>query len=308
MIEKIYLYCFCWQPRARAGLNDVASGTDVQTHKYNGKELDRMHGMDWYDYGARQYDPVYNRFNSMDPLCEKYPHLSPYAYCGNDPVNFVDPDGRLITINGDETDGALKLLYQFGGKKVTFSINQEKGNITYTINLNKKGKPYKLNKQLRNLLGIIDDQSITVNILATASQYVLDGDERIAFVGGAFGGNNIADDGHITATQVINPTDLKKIGDYTRTDPIIHEITEAYGGALISRKNGVGSPRSEIPGSVYREAHENAFYPQTFQLEPELYNIKGDRVYTLDDATKREYRIYRNKDESTLKSRIFRPH
>ena len=203
----------------------------------------------------------------------------------------------MITINGDGTDEALELLNQFLGKSVTFSIDEESGNISYNINLNKKGTPYKPNKQLQNLLGIIDDQSITVNILATASQYVLDGDERIAFVGGAFGGNNIADDSHITATQVINPTDLKKIGDYTRTDPIIHEITEAYGGALISRKNGVGSLRSEIPGSVYREAHENAFYPQTFQLEPELYNIKGDRVYTLDDATKREYRIYRNKDD-----------
>ena len=203
----------------------------------------------------------------------------------------------MITINGDGTDEALELLNQFGGKCVTFSIDEESGNISYNINLNKKGTPYKPNKQLQNLLGIIDDQSITVNILATASQYVLDGDERIAFVGGAFCGNNIADDGHITATQVINPTDLKKIGDYTRTDPIIHEITEAYGGALISRKNGVGSPRSGIPGSVYREAHENAFYPQTFQLEPELYNIKGNRDYTLDDATKKEYRIYRNKDD-----------
>lgn len=165
--------------------------------------------------------------------------------------------------------------------------------MTYTINHDKKGKPYKLNKQLRNLLRIIDDQSITVNLQATASQFVLEGDEQIAFVGGAFGGNNIADDGHITATQVINPTDLKKIGDYTRTDPIIHEITEAYQGALISRKKGESSPRSELHGSVYKEAHNKAAYPQDFKIYQELYDKQGFLVYDIDYAYKKEYRIYK---------------
>ena len=63
-------------------------------NKYTGKEFDRMHGLDWYDYVARQYDPIYGRFTSIDPLCEKYPYLSPYAYCGNNPIRFIDPDGR----------------------------------------------------------------------------------------------------------------------------------------------------------------------------------------------------------------------
>jgi len=33
---------------------------------------------------------------SVDPLCEKYYWISPYAYCLNNPVKFVDPDGRLV--------------------------------------------------------------------------------------------------------------------------------------------------------------------------------------------------------------------
>ena len=47
----------------------------------NGKELDRMHGLDTYDYGARQYDPVFCRWYRMNPLCEKYYGVSPYSYC-----------------------------------------------------------------------------------------------------------------------------------------------------------------------------------------------------------------------------------
>ena len=64
------------------------------TFCYNGKELDRMHGLRLYDYSARQYDPAHGLFTSIDPLCEKYYHVSPYMYCEGNPVNMVDPDGR----------------------------------------------------------------------------------------------------------------------------------------------------------------------------------------------------------------------
>ena len=71
-------------------------GDDLQPYKYNGKELDRTHGLDWYDYGARNYDAFLPMFTSLDPLCEKYYHISPYAYCANNPIKFIDPDGKKI--------------------------------------------------------------------------------------------------------------------------------------------------------------------------------------------------------------------
>jgi RHS repeat-associated protein len=37
-------------------------------YKYNGKELDRMHGLDLYDYGARNYDPAIGRWKAMYPF------------------------------------------------------------------------------------------------------------------------------------------------------------------------------------------------------------------------------------------------
>ena len=68
----------------------------LQPYKYNGKELDRMHGLDTYDYGARQYNPIVGRWDRMDPLCEKYYSVSPYAYCGGNPVNAIDTDGKDV--------------------------------------------------------------------------------------------------------------------------------------------------------------------------------------------------------------------
>lgn len=73
---------------------DVSYNDNLQKYKYNGKELDRMHGLNFYDYGARQYDPLLGMFTQMDPLAEKYYHISPYAYCANNPVNRIDPNGR----------------------------------------------------------------------------------------------------------------------------------------------------------------------------------------------------------------------
>ena len=67
---------------------------NVQAYKYNGKELDTKKGLNWYDYGARQYDPALGRWNAVDPLAEKYYEMSPYVYCANDPVKNVDSDGR----------------------------------------------------------------------------------------------------------------------------------------------------------------------------------------------------------------------
>ena len=66
----------------------------VQKFKYNGKEMDRMYGLDTYDHGARQYNPARITWDRMDQYAEKYYHLNPYLYCAGNPVRFIDPDGR----------------------------------------------------------------------------------------------------------------------------------------------------------------------------------------------------------------------
>jgi len=72
--------------------------TSSQRYKYNGKELDRTHDLDWYNYGARMYDAALARWTTVDPLAEKYPDVSPYVYCHDNPMNAVDPDGRDVLI------------------------------------------------------------------------------------------------------------------------------------------------------------------------------------------------------------------
>ena len=77
----------------RPSPND-GSNIELQPYKYNGKELDNMHGLNWYDFHARTLAMDIPVFGQMDPLCEKYYSVSPYAYCLNNPINRIDPDGR----------------------------------------------------------------------------------------------------------------------------------------------------------------------------------------------------------------------
>jgi hypothetical protein len=50
--------------------------------------------VDWYDYGARFYDPSLARFHTQDPHAENYLSWTPYNYVGNNPILLIDPDGR----------------------------------------------------------------------------------------------------------------------------------------------------------------------------------------------------------------------
>lgn len=67
---------------------------------FNAKELDEETGM--YYYGARYYDPRLSLWMSVDPLVELYRSISPYAYVANNPIIYIDPDGRKIDPESQE--------------------------------------------------------------------------------------------------------------------------------------------------------------------------------------------------------------
>ena len=76
--------------------NEAGLNASLQQYKYNGKELDRIAGLNTYDYGARQYFSALPVWDRMDPLCEEYYSLSPYIYCANNPILLKDYKGDKI--------------------------------------------------------------------------------------------------------------------------------------------------------------------------------------------------------------------
>ncbi|MBB3187866.1 RHS repeat-associated core domain-containing protein [Microbacter margulisiae] len=78
---------------------ESTSNSAALPYRYNGKELESMNGLNQYDYGARRRETGIPVWTSVDPLCEKYYSVSPYAYCSDDPVKNVDPDGKQIFVS-----------------------------------------------------------------------------------------------------------------------------------------------------------------------------------------------------------------
>jgi RHS repeat-associated protein len=90
----------------RSGTNETE--VSLKRYKYIGKERDEETGL--YYYGARYYAAWIGRFVSVDPLAEKYLNLSPYVYVADNPIKYIDPDGRDIFIKHDNQ----RFLYSEG--------------------------------------------------------------------------------------------------------------------------------------------------------------------------------------------------
>ena len=150
-------------------------GSDLRVNEscdylYNGKELDTDFGLNWYYYGARLYDPSVARFISVDPLAESMSSWSPYNYTFNNPIKFIDPDGRSVTstIVTENSDG-------------TYSVSggEADGDTGVYIDDGEGGQGRKIGNSLTPISFLFDDLTpiidATIDLNSTEGQDLLDG-------------------------------------------------------------------------------------------------------------------------------------
>lgn len=98
LMENDYFFdTFFWEKRIAGklqGADILHSHGNFALLSFNGKEKDYESGFHYY--GARYYwCEVLTGWLSVDPMADKYPNISPYAYCSWNPVLLVDPDGEF---------------------------------------------------------------------------------------------------------------------------------------------------------------------------------------------------------------------
>ena len=95
----------------------------AQKFGYNNKELEESLGLNWLEYGARNYDPTIGRFMNIDRYSESFMPISTYQYGANNPVLYLDYNGDYITIDVAGTD----VIYENG--KTYYTKKDKNGNI-----------------------------------------------------------------------------------------------------------------------------------------------------------------------------------
>ena len=124
----------------------------VYSFRYNDKELDSKNGLNWYDNGARHYDATLGRWHVVDPLTAKYYNYSSYAYCLNNPIKLIDPNGSEVY--------ALDLFAQ---RNIINTLSKEERKY---VSFDKNGK---LNVNLLNKCESVSENFIALKTLVNSS-------------------------------------------------------------------------------------------------------------------------------------------
>ncbi|WP_035090706.1 RHS repeat-associated core domain-containing protein, partial [Aquimarina macrocephali] len=121
--KRVNYYPFGLQHK---GYNFAVNGRK-HNYGFGGKEEQDELGLDWMDFGARNYNASIGRWMNIDPLADKYRDFSTYAYTANNPILYLDPDGKKIIV-GDNTKDALTKLAQIA------ATNLGRGRLDQLIN------------------------------------------------------------------------------------------------------------------------------------------------------------------------------
>ncbi len=250
---KMNLYSENKLPRISIGEEQIDQRLTSFNSRYtfSAKEKDIETGYSYF--GARYYTSDLSIWLSVDPMSDKYPSLTPYNYCANNPIKLVDPNGKEVFVTGRASEEFTAQL-QATTSNLIISRNEKSGKLSV------EGKAK--TRDERKLVKAINSERVTVRV---ESEYTNTIDPKkgdpIAHNGGAFMGNMIvSEEGKrkcVVATQLVNPESLCEKSDYNGKyygESARHEVTEAYKGGLISLRRGKPASMALGNNRVYNRA------------------------------------------------------
>jgi len=273
----------------------------VHCFTFSAKERDSETDLSYF--GSRYYSSDLSIWLSVDPMSDKYPSLSPYVYCADNPVRLVDPNGEEVFIYGKAKRAFFREVKR-GAKALGISVKMDRfGKLS--AKYNGKG-PISEHGQL--FLNAIEDGNITVNIEAIKDEV---GTFTDYMFGGAFGGNVLIPkqtDGDwsfqfATAKQTVIPSELNAMDEFYGLSgrSSLHEITEAYMGARIALSENVISSATGSNNPLFERAHNGAI-PQSGPIYRHCYDSQDNPTDYCDSAKWIDWNVKSGDREKNLKT------
>jgi RHS repeat-associated protein len=229
------------------------------SYQYTGQEYDSE--LDLHNFRARFYDSDLMRFYAVDPMEE---FASPYLYCGNNPILFVDPTGKYVEVNGADCE-TFREYMDDGGMVYGLDFSYDTGRLELMTELSKEEYD-KLPPTVQLLVDAIRDTDIIVDLqnISPADYVKVNGNTSAVPVDGFFGAKNTVDDlGNLSDTiarQAINMYNIDRISLCTGDSPysvLFHAITEAYNGGRHTRDTGYTGNLPQY--AFYAISHRDAY-------------------------------------------------
>jgi len=254
--------------------SNTANPNDL--YKFTGHERDREAGLEIDFMNARTYDSEIGRFLQRDPHAANYPGISPYVYVANNPLIFIDPDGRDIRITRNDEDKTILVEGNFYYNSSQLDPGGNFGSVEALIS--------NLNSWATDIVSAVSemglgDYSVSVNFsMKEVDIGDLTGEDAIAAIRAEANvdqiGNSIVHDPshprasvsgnkHMTANMSLSQSDpylFAGRGDYTQGSTLKHEIGHFFGLRDRGVRNG-NAPHIPRDLMSYDPVRNNAVQP-----------------------------------------------
>ena len=226
--------------------------TSDNRYTFSGKEQQHLRGqvVNYADFEARFYDSETGIFLQQDPLSEYSFQVSPYAYCGNNPINRIDLDGKrwddpiqdaeIARQIKDAINAALNALIS-QEKRINNRINK----INDNTKLSQEKKEERIAKE-KQKLAEIDIQQDNLTYLSEGIDKMGSEDNPNIFTF-----ETVEDEDGLTSTNTDGVTTMRNNGTfYNRVHEATHGAQIALGDLRVNQNGqalgGLSTPAREI--------------------------------------------------------------
>jgi RHS repeat-associated protein len=241
----------------------------VQRYGFNGQESDEEvwgYG-NLLDMGGRFLDNRISRTLSIDPAFKEYATISPLSVFANNPIYYVDPDGRRIRPVGGEAINAMRALFRsFGNSesiRKTMGVEIDDGTGAYYSN--KDLTERNLNKELKKIGVSKTDRKVAYQVyLAIRSNKEI----QVEIYSAGTGGDNTRGDGGGQPGSVVGG-DALRINDHTGLD----SFRKMFASDMYSQTELIQEAVRPSGGE-----YSGAFKPDNVEQNYAFYKARGEQM------------------------------